>query len=50
MKVRTYNEAMAEVSCLDVDDLTWLKSLRSWLSAEEWDALMVSNPKSLYDW
>ncbi|KAI9040567.1 uncharacterized protein KD926_008134 [Aspergillus affinis] len=34
---------------LEVDDLAWLTSLRSWLSAREWHMLMVTNPQSLYD-
>lgn len=50
MKVRTREEAMQEAQYLVVDDLAWLKSLRSWMSAEEWDLMMVSNPKALYGW
>ncbi|KAL4876973.1 hypothetical protein BJY04DRAFT_210226 [Aspergillus karnatakaensis] len=48
MKVRTQEEALKETPYLEVDDLAWLRSLRSWLSDEEWNALMVENPKSLY--
>ena len=50
MKVRTREEAMRETEYLVVDDLAWLKSLRSWLSVEEWHLMMVSNPKALYGW
>ncbi|KAJ0414254.1 hypothetical protein BJY00DRAFT_319017 [Aspergillus carlsbadensis] len=50
MKVRTPEEALAETPYLKVDDLAWLRSLRSWLSDEEWNTLMVSNPTKLYDW
>ncbi|GAB1201972.1 hypothetical protein APSETT445_000570 [Aspergillus pseudonomiae] len=50
MKVRTYDEAMKETPFLEVDDHAWLKSLRSWLSADEWHTLMVETPKALYDW
>ncbi|ODM24286.1 hypothetical protein SI65_02006 [Aspergillus cristatus] len=50
MKVRTREEALRETEYLVVDDLAWLKSLRSWLSAEEWHLIMVSNPKTLYGW
>lgn len=50
MKVRTHEEAMRETPYLKVDDLAWLKSLRSWLTADEWDMMMVSNPERLYDW
>ncbi|KAF6816787.1 amidohydrolase 2 [Colletotrichum musicola] len=48
MKVRTYEAAMKETPYLDVDDTAWLKSLKSWLSAEEWDLLMVQNPINLF--
>lgn len=50
MKVRSYQEAMAEVPLLKVDDLAWLRSLRSWLSDEEWEFMMLTNPRELYDW
>lgn len=50
MKVRTYDEAMKETPFLEVDDHAWLKSLRLWLSEDEWHALMVETPKALYDW
>jgi hypothetical protein len=50
MKVRTREEALQETPYLEVDDLAWLKSLRSWLSDHEWHTLMVSNPQRLYDW
>ncbi|KAL4812529.1 hypothetical protein BDW67DRAFT_178668 [Aspergillus spinulosporus] len=48
MKVRTPEEALTETPYLEVDDLAWLRSLRSWLSDEEWHALMVANPSALY--
>ncbi|KAL5046711.1 hypothetical protein BDW71DRAFT_63564 [Aspergillus fruticulosus] len=48
MKVRTQEEALTETPYLKVDDLAWLRSLRSWLSDEEWHALMVANPSALY--
>ncbi|KAM0490367.1 hypothetical protein ACHAP8_011642 [Fusarium lateritium] len=48
MKVRSHEEAMKETPFLKVDDDTWLRSLRSWLSDEEWDLLMVQNPKRLF--
>lgn len=48
MKVRTYEEAMNETPYLEVDDEAWLRSLRKWLSDEEWDLLMVQNPKTLF--
>ncbi|KAI9925265.1 hypothetical protein ASPWEDRAFT_187669 [Aspergillus wentii DTO 134E9] len=50
MKVRTHEEAIRETPYLKVDDLAWLRSLRSWLSDEEWNLLMVENPRDLYDW
>ncbi|KAH8704856.1 hypothetical protein BGW36DRAFT_353297 [Talaromyces proteolyticus] len=50
MTVRSREEAMTEIPFLEIDDLAWLKSLRSWLSAEEWNAVMVTNPRALYDW
>ncbi|KAM5358302.1 hypothetical protein ACJZ2D_015401 [Fusarium nematophilum] len=48
MKVRTHEDAMKETPFLEVDDEKWLRSLRSWLSDEEWDLLMVQNPKRLF--
>ncbi|KAL4951877.1 hypothetical protein BDW69DRAFT_201161 [Aspergillus filifer] len=48
MKVRTPEEALKETPYLNIDHLAWLRSLRSWLSDEEWDALMISNPAELY--
>ncbi|RWA09488.1 hypothetical protein EKO27_g5609 [Xylaria grammica] len=49
MRVRLPEEALTETPFLEVDDLAWLKSLRSWLSDEEWDLLMVENPKALFN-
>lgn len=49
MKVRTPEEALTETPYLNIDDLAWLRSLRSWLSDEEWNALMVENPAALYN-
>ncbi|OJJ05280.1 hypothetical protein ASPVEDRAFT_31668 [Aspergillus versicolor CBS 583.65] len=49
MKVRTPEEALTETPYLNIDDLAWLRSLRSWLSDEEWNALMVDNPAALYN-
>jgi predicted TIM-barrel fold metal-dependent hydrolase len=48
MKVRSHEDAMEETPFLEVDDETWLWSLRGWLSDEEWDLLMVENPKRLF--
>lgn len=48
MRVRTRKEAVKETPYLEVDDLSWLESLRSWLSDEEWHLLMVDNPKVLF--
>ncbi|KAI0486361.1 amidohydrolase 2, partial [Xylaria cf. heliscus] len=48
MRVRSQEEALKETPFLEVDDLAWLKSLRSWLSDEEWHLLMVDNPKALF--
>ncbi|KAI0177060.1 hypothetical protein BJ166DRAFT_585196 [Pestalotiopsis sp. NC0098] len=48
MKVRTQEEAMTETPFMDVDDEAWLQSLRSWLSDEEWDKVMVQNPGRLF--
>jgi hypothetical protein len=50
MKVRTREEALKEAPYLEVDDMAWLRSLRSWLSDQEWKTLMVENPQRLYDW
>ncbi|KAJ0306231.1 hypothetical protein COL516b_004686 [Colletotrichum fioriniae] len=48
MKIRTHEAAMKETPYLEVDDAAWLKSLRSWLSDEEWDLLMVQNPSHIF--
>ncbi|KIW08191.1 uncharacterized protein PV09_01122 [Verruconis gallopava] len=48
MKVRSHDEALSETPFLNFDDLTWLKVLRSWLTDEQWDKVMVKNPSSLY--
>ncbi|KAF5713947.1 hypothetical protein FGLOB1_3747 [Fusarium globosum] len=48
MKVRSHEEAMKETPFLEVDDEAWLWSLREWLSDQEWDMLMVDNPKRLF--
>lgn len=50
MKARTREGALCETEYLVVDNLAWLKSLRSLLSAEKWHLMMVSNPKALYGW
>ncbi|KAF4981503.1 hypothetical protein FZEAL_2688 [Fusarium zealandicum] len=48
MKVRSHEDAMKETPFLEVDDEAWLRSLRTWLSDEEWDLLMVQNPRRLF--
>ncbi|KAL2671583.1 hypothetical protein Neosp_014173 [[Neocosmospora] mangrovei] len=48
MKVRSHEEAMKETPFLEVDDEAWLRSLRGWLSDEEWDLLMVQNPQNIF--
>ncbi|KAL1857003.1 hypothetical protein VTK73DRAFT_8151 [Phialemonium thermophilum] len=48
MRIRTPEEALQEVPFLEVDDGAWIRALRSWLSDEEWDYLMVKNPRELY--
>lgn len=50
MRVRSHEEAMKETPYLEIDDLAWLRSLRSWLSEEEWELIVLQNPKELYDW
>jgi predicted TIM-barrel fold metal-dependent hydrolase len=32
---------------VDFDDYTWVKTLKTWLSEEEWQKLMVKNPRVL---
>lgn len=49
MKVRTREDALKETPYLEVDDGAWLTSLRRWLSDEEWQLLMVDNPRSLFE-
>jgi hypothetical protein len=48
MKIRSKEEALLETPFLVFDDSMWLQRLREWLSAEEWDLLMVKNPSVLY--
>lgn len=48
MKVRTHEEAMTETPFLKVNDEAWLRSLRKWLSDEEWHLVMVENPRKLF--
>lgn len=50
MKVRTHEEAMKESPYLKIDDGAWIKTLRSWMSDEEWELMMIENPTELYDW
>lgn len=48
MKVRSRDEALQHTPFLQVDDERWLRTLRSWLSEDEWDMMMVRNPSRLY--
>lgn len=48
MKVRSKEEAAQETPYLMVDDRRWLRQLKSWLTDEQWDAIMVKNPRALY--
>lgn len=48
MKTRSPEEALKESPYLSVDDEAWLKTLKSWLSEEEWRLLMVENPLRLF--
>lgn len=48
MKVRTREDALKETPYLEIDDKQWLLTLRSWLSDEEWDFIMVKNPQGLF--
>jgi len=35
---------------LKIDDEAWIKSLSTWLSPDEWQAMWVDNPRTLYDY
>jgi hypothetical protein len=48
MKVRSHEEAMREMPFMRVGDEAWLRSLRGWLTDQEWDLLMVRNPEQLF--
>ena len=48
MRVRSREEALKETPFLEVDDEAWLRSLKTWLTDEEWDLLMVQNPRTLF--
>ncbi len=48
MKVRTHEEALQETPFLEIDDEAWLRSLKSWLTENQWDLIMRRNPCRLY--
>ena len=48
MKVRSKQDALQETPYLKVDDRAWLSQLKSWLTDEQWDFIMVKNPQRLY--
>ncbi|KAK1246385.1 hypothetical protein MKX08_000187 [Trichoderma sp. CBMAI-0020] len=48
MKVRSREEALRETPYLKVDDRAWLRQLKSWLTEEQWDLIMVKNPQRFY--
>lgn len=48
MRVKSHEEALKETPFLVVDDEAWLRSLKSWLTNEQWDLVMVKNPSELY--
>jgi predicted TIM-barrel fold metal-dependent hydrolase len=48
MKVRSRDEALQYTPFLQVDDEKWLRTLKSWLSEDEWDIIMIRNPSRLY--
>lgn len=50
MRVRSREEALQETPYLQVDDVKWLHTLRSWLSDQEWDNIVWRNPNELYNW
>ena len=45
---RTGNSRLEPEAFLPVDDEAWLKSLRSWLSQDEWEKMLVRNPENLF--
>ncbi|RAK94086.1 hypothetical protein BO79DRAFT_261009 [Aspergillus costaricaensis CBS 115574] len=49
-KDRIGKEASSEEAFLKVDDKGWIESLSQWMSEEEWQALWVGNPATLYDY
>lgn len=48
MKIRSPEEALIETPFLEVDDEAWLRSLKSWMTGEQWDLVMIKNPSELY--
>lgn len=48
MKVRSREEALKETPFVKVDNRIWLRQLKSWLTEEQWDLMMVKNPRRLY--
>ena len=48
MRIRSDIEALEETQFMEVNDYLWLRNLKSWLSDEEWDMIMIQNPLRLY--
>ncbi|KAJ4360985.1 uncharacterized protein N0V89_001554 [Didymosphaeria variabile] len=48
MKVRSKEEALQETPYLEIDDRAWLRQLKTWLTEEQWDLVMIKNPQRLY--
>lgn len=48
MKVRSAEDAVQETPYLKVDDRAWLRQLKSWLTEEQWELIMIENPQRLY--
>lgn len=49
-KDRARIKSSSEEAFLTVDDKGWIESLSQWMSEEEWQALWVKNPATLYDY
>lgn len=47
---RTGKTLHQKESFLKIDDRAWIRSLSTWISDDDWQALWVDNPRMLYDY
>ncbi|OCF31434.1 hypothetical protein I317_07709 [Kwoniella heveanensis CBS 569] len=47
---RTGDDPLKPEPFMEVDDESWIKSFKSWVSEDEWHRIMVDNPRKLFDY